>query len=55
MLAVWQCRHPPPSPAHVLWICPCPSWPVLEAGNQCRLILGSAWEWALIPAARSPF
>lgn len=48
MLAVWQCRHPPPSPAPcALWICPCPSWPALEAGNQCRLVLGSAWVWAL--------
>lgn len=47
MLAVWQCRHLPHRLPHVLWVCPCPSWPALEAGNQCRLTLEPAWVWAL--------
>lgn len=48
-LGCWQCGSAHPlfhHLPHVLWICPCPSWPALEAGNQCRLTLESAWVWA---------
>lgn len=44
-LGCWQCGSVDTLPrhlAHMLWICPCPSWPALEAGTLCRLTLESA-------------